>query len=119
MITKLLEDVLKALSCCNKKGIAHLDVKPDNILVHGDGSFKLGEFGNAKIVDREGEICLDLKGQQGYMSPEMADANLLTTSSDVWGLGVVLYLTCTIKQRKFRQKPYDKEINFTDEFTPG
>ena len=52
------------------------------------------------------------------MSPEISDANLLTKSSDIWSLGIVLYLTCTIKQRKFLKTPYNSELNFTDEFTP-
>lgn len=99
LIWQLIDDVANALAHCHKKGIAHLDMKAENLLIHGDGIFKLADFGISKLVENEGEQVSGLKGTPGYKSPEVSK-NILTTKSDIWGLGVICYTACTVQQLK-------------------
>ena len=92
--------MIQALIYCHGKGIAHLDLNLENILIDGANTFKLSGFGSSKICDKDVENVPNLGGKEGYKSPEVATNNVLTTQSDIWGLGCILYLMCTIKQRK-------------------
>ena len=75
--------------------IVHRDIKPSNVLVSSDGEPKLLDFGLAKILDREGGVG-DTETGARWMTPESASPEQLrgervTTASDVYALGVLLY----------------------------
>jgi len=95
VICKLVYDVVMALVYCHAKGIAHLDLSLENILIDGTNTFKLTGFGSTKICDKEVENVPSLAGKVSKKSPEVAKKNVLI-QSDIWGLGCVLYQMCTI-----------------------
>ena len=89
-VVKLGIDICKALELCEKHRIIHRDIKPGNIFISGNGSFKLGDFGIARTVEKTtGEMSK--KGTYIYMAPEVYRGEPYGASVDIYSLGLVLY----------------------------
>jgi serine/threonine-protein kinase len=96
----LFQQVLAAVAHAHTNLIVHRDIKPSNILVTGDGTVKLLDFGIAKLIVGEGEAAertelTDLGGSPltpEYAAPEQVLGGPVTTATDVYALGVLLYL---------------------------
>lgn len=82
-------DICKALEMCEKKDIIHRDIKPDNIMMSEFGSFKLGDFGLARTMEKT--MSASLAGTDWYMAPEVAKKMKYGKSVDTYSLGLVLY----------------------------
>lgn len=93
---QLLRELSGALAYAHAQGIVHRDVKPSNVLVALDGRFLLADFGIAK-QDKEEALTTTgrIIGTPSYMSPEQFRGQPLTSSSDQYALGGVLYFACT------------------------
>ncbi|MEQ1729984.1 MAG: serine/threonine-protein kinase, partial [Vicinamibacterales bacterium] len=91
----IFQKVCSAVSYAHGKLIVHRDLKPTNILVAADGEPKLIDFGLAKILDAADVPQHTLTSLRAftpaYASPEQIHGELVTTASDVYSLGVVLY----------------------------
>ncbi len=87
--------ICDAVQYAHRKLIVHRDIKPSNILVTTDGIPKLLDFGVAKLLDASGDTALTrAEGRiltPEYASPEQVLGEAVTTSTDVYGLGVLLY----------------------------
>jgi len=100
---RLILDVLAAVAHAHANLIVHRDLKPSNVLVGTDGQVKLLDFGIAKLLEREagaGEaIALTREGQAAltpeYAAPEQVTGGDVTTATDVYALGVLLYVLLT------------------------
>jgi len=90
----LFRKVCEAVSFAHRNLIVHRDLKPDNILVTADGTPKLLDFGIAKLLT-ESEIKATVTRRQAftpeYASPEQIMSKAVTTASDVYVLGIILY----------------------------
>lgn len=95
---KLFLTVCSAVQCAHQSLIVHRDLKPSNILVTRDGTVKLLDFGIAKIIDDRPLLHtlavtqLDMRVMTpDHASPEQVRGDLITTASDVYCLGVLLF----------------------------
>jgi serine/threonine-protein kinase len=90
----LLGDVAQALDHAHKRGVIHRDLKPQNILLDGDGHGYLADFGVAKLLESSSAVRTATGGTLGtpnYMSPEQARGLALTPASDLYALGVICF----------------------------
>jgi eukaryotic-like serine/threonine-protein kinase len=100
--------VCGAVSYAHAKLVVHRDLKPSNILVPPDAEPKLIDFGLAKVLDTSGDdpgagknLTVFRAFTPAYASPEQVHGQPITTATDVYSLGVVLYELLT------GRKPFD------------
>ncbi|XP_066267368.1 serine/threonine-protein kinase mos-like [Branchiostoma lanceolatum] len=98
-------DISKALDYSHKHNIAHLDLKPANVMVTGDDRCKVGDFGCCQVVDGEtGRVSpterSHLTGTFAYRAPELMRGDPPTTRADIYSYGITLW------QMRSREHPY-------------
>jgi serine/threonine protein kinase len=97
---RLFLDVLAAVAHAHSNLIVHRDIKPSNVLITTSGEVKLLDFGIAKLLEGEGQTgAATLLTHQGgspltpeFAAPEQFTGQPVTTATDVYALGVLLYL---------------------------
>jgi beta-lactam-binding protein with PASTA domain/serine/threonine protein kinase len=90
----VLEPVLAGLTAAHRAGIAHRDVKPENVLISTDGQVKVADFGLARAVAGTGQTSHTggvLIGTVAYLSPEQLERGRSDARSDVYAAGVMFY----------------------------
>jgi serine/threonine protein kinase len=95
---RLITDLLSALSAAHRASILHLDVKPSNVLLDGNGGFVLTDFGvshssrMSKGLLHQGQIAVGL-GTHGYRAPEQDSCTIQSFDlrTDLWGVGATAW----------------------------
>jgi eukaryotic-like serine/threonine-protein kinase len=85
--------IARGLAFAHERGIVHRDVKPQNVLLNGDGRAKVTDFGIARSLDVERGVTQTgtVMGTSNYIAPEQASGERVGTASDVYSLGCVLF----------------------------
>jgi eukaryotic-like serine/threonine-protein kinase len=90
----MFDTILAAVQHAHQRLVVHRDLKPGNVLVRNDGTPKLLDFGVAKLIEVGQDDATPQTSTQvstpGYASPEQLAGGMVTTASDVYGLGVLL-----------------------------
>ena len=99
---ELIAKVARTVHYAHEHGILHRDIKPGNILLDENGEPHLTDFGLARLLDTQSSVTrtIDVLGTPSYMAPEQAGGKNpagagLTSATDVYGLGAVLYQLLT------------------------
>lgn len=87
----VMAPLMEAIAMCHRRGIAHRDIKPDNVLFDGRGRLKLADFGSAECFG-DGRPMRALVGTPYYVAPEVVAGRDYDEKVDVWSAGVVLYI---------------------------
>jgi eukaryotic-like serine/threonine-protein kinase len=103
----LFHTLAMVVHAAHRNLVVHRDLKPDNVLVTADGDLKLLDFGIAKVLAPRSASALETSGARRLMTPDYASPEQIlgwpiTTATDVFSLGVLLYELLT-GRRPFRR----------------
>ena len=113
--TEIARQICAGLAAAHERGVIHRDLKPANVMLDGDGKIRITDFGLA-------EIAASVKGQEAragtpaYMAPEQLAGKEVTTRSDIYSLGLVLYEILTGK-RAFQASTFQELVRLRDSGT--
>jgi serine/threonine protein kinase len=100
-------EVCRALEYAHDRGVIHRDIKPSNVIIRGDGSVKVMDFGLAKFMGSSKLTQTGLTmGTVRYMSPEQVRGKQVDHRTDLYSLGITLYEAVT------GRTPFDGETHF-------
>ncbi|KAJ4953236.1 hypothetical protein NE237_030068 [Protea cynaroides] len=82
--------LMEAIAHCHRKGVAHRDIKPDNILFDSRNQLKLADFGSAEFF--HGQLMTGVVGTPYYVAPEVLSGKDYNEKVDIWSAGVIMYV---------------------------
>ena len=90
---QLFLDICAAVRYAHRNLVVHRDLKPSNVLVTGDGTVKLLDFGIAKVLEEDATITATRHRVMtlAYAAPEQVEGGTVSTATDVYALGILLY----------------------------
>src|SRR5207245_8985409 len=90
---ELALQVARGLAFAHDQGLVHRDVKPQNVLLNGEGEAKVTDFGIARSLDVEHGMTQTgtVLGTSNYIAPEQASGRPVDAQTDVYSLGIVVY----------------------------
>ena len=100
----VLEQINEALIACDERGLAHLDIKPANILIMHLTHVKLGDFGQVHTITQTGSHAdanaqtPGCQGTEGFIAPEMGvNTNMDWSKADIYSLGATIWMLVMLR----------------------
>ncbi|XP_055493765.1 serine/threonine-protein kinase 17B-like [Leucoraja erinacea] len=96
-VIRLLQQTLEGVAFLHRNHIVHLDLKPQNILLTNSlplGDIKIVDFGLSRRVGSVGELR-EITGTPEYIAPEILNYEPISTETDMWSIGVLVYMMLT------------------------
>lgn len=90
-VLRLFTQICQGVAAAHSALVIHRDIKPGNVIVSAQGEPKLLDFGIAGTIDAAGELTSTPAMTPSYASPEQLRGGRLTTASDIYSLGVLLF----------------------------
>ncbi|KAF3322254.1 phosphoenolpyruvate carboxylase kinase [Carex littledalei] len=90
-VAAVMTSLMLSLATCHRRGVAHRDIKPDNILFDSEGNVRLADFGSAASFTEE-RYMQGIVGTPYYVAPEVLRGEEYGEKIDVWSAGVVMYV---------------------------
>ena len=90
-IAAIMTQLLRALDFAHERGVIHRDIKPANLILTGDGTLKVADFGIARVDTSNLTTLGMVMGTPSYMSPEQCQGLAVDRRSDLFSAAVVLY----------------------------
>ena len=118
-LLEIMAQIVRTMALLQKNHITHRDIKPQNIMIV-KGRFKICDFGNARILKREGMCYQRIRGSEMYMSPimfkgyhaSMPKVKHNTFKSDVFSLGMCFLLAAALSYNPLNaiREVYDMDV---------
>jgi eukaryotic-like serine/threonine-protein kinase len=88
---EIVIQILRAAKFAHKRGIIHRDLKPHNVILDEEGRAKVTDFGIARAGASDMTLTGSIMGTAQYLSPEQAQGQTVSETSDLYAVGIVLY----------------------------
>ncbi|KDP42497.1 hypothetical protein JCGZ_00294 [Jatropha curcas] len=105
-VSAYTRQILHGLNYLHEQNVIHRDIKCANILINGNGSVKLADFGLARVIE-SGDLVKSFKGTPCWMAPEVVNPKRVGgygVKADIWSLG------CTVLEMLTREMPYSDMV---------
>ncbi|KAM8977637.1 protein kinase C delta type-like [Pelodytes ibericus] len=112
--TFIAAEIVCGLQYLHGKGVVHRDLKPDNILLTGEGHIKICDFGLAASDMNGDRRAKGIIGTTGYIAPEMTNFRRYNAAVDWWGLGIILYQMATATHPFSFNGSTNRRVTFPD-----
>src|SRR6516165_10556021 len=87
----IVVQILRATRFAHKRGVIHRDLKPHNVILDEEGRARVTDFGIARAGASDMTLTGSIMGTAQYLSPEQAQGLAVSTASDLYSVGVILY----------------------------
>ena len=112
ILSQIVYQIVQGVCYLHKaKHQIHRDIKPANILLNTDGIVKLSDFGISRALENTADFSHTFVGSRNFMSPERISGNDYSYPSDIWSIGLVVYMLATGKY------PYGDGNDFLEQIT--
>src|SRR3984893_10958374 len=87
----IVVQILRAARFAHKRGVIHRDLKPHNVIIDEEGRARVTDFGIARAGASDMTLTGSIMGTAQYLSPEQAQGLVVSSASDLYSIGVILY----------------------------
>ena len=110
-LIELYKNIFECIKFIHDKNILHCDIKSNNIIIDTNNKPKLIDFDLARLTDDGSYLSDKIFGTISYLSPESYDLGIYTKYSDIWSVGIMIYINITKKY------PFDTNISVINSYS--